>query len=675
MRKTILENVFINLFIRGITYLFSFLIVFYAARMLQPEAYGRASFAASFTSYFIMLANLGMPIYAMRLCAEKKEDKSALSQAVNELWSIGILLSGISIVVFFIIILFVPKLREDKLLLLIYGCGIVLQVFNCEWLFKGLEKFRFLAGTLLGCKVISLLFMVMFVRSQVQLPLYALLSVLTAHGSNVIGFIVMRKYVDFSWKIHVNRTHLKPLLLFFLMSCAVSIYSSLDLTMLGFMKTDLETGLYTVAAKGKSVLTLIGGVVWTSILPQATRLWKEGKREQFESLAGKSMMIVLGIQFLVTLICWILSRKIVVAVGGEAYAGAETSFRILLLTLVPIGVSNILGGQVLIPAGEEKCLFIAEVAGAVVNFVANLFIIPLYSIEGAAATTVLSEVLVCVICMYYAKKKLGMDFCMGLIRKVVRKIQRLLRKSIIRCGSRISGDKLPFYCACCDTYLKRFIDVGFDKQPDRYNPDRYKNMDQQVICPICGSLPRHRILVAWLDEHMSDVKEKDILHFAQERALRLWMDRNGIISTTADLYCPADMKLDIEDTGLEDNSYDVIICNHVLEHVTDYRKALQELHRIIRPTGKVIISFPVDQSLSTVYEDSSITTEKERIQCFGQNDHLRVFGMDSPEMLEGFGFKVTAIRGADCDEKIKPVVGPADYDYNVLWVLEKESDS
>ena len=74
-----------------------------------------------------------------------------------------------------------------------------------------------------------------------------------------------------------------------------------------------------------------------------------------------------------------------------------------------------------------------------------------------------------------------------------------------------------------------------------------------------------------------------------------------------------------------------------------------------------------------MYEDSSVITEKERIQCFGQNDHLRVFGMDSPEMLEGFGFNVTTIRGVDCDKKIKPVVGPADYDYNVLWVLEKES--
>ena len=675
MRKTILENVLVNLFVRGITYLFSFLIVFYAARVLQPEAYGRVSFAASFTSYFIMFANLGMPIYAMRLCAEKKDDKSALSRTVNELWSIGVFLSGVSTVVFVIIILLVPKLREDKLLLLIYGCGIVLQVFNCEWLFKGLEKFRFLAETLLGCKAISLLFMVIFVHSQDQLPLYALLSVLTAHGSSVIGFIVLRKHVDFSWKLHVNRTHFKPLLLFFLMSCAVSIYSSLDLTMLGFMKTDLETGLYSVAAKGKSVLTLIGGVVWMSILPQVTRLWKEGKREQFESLAGKSVTIVFVIQFLVTLICWIFSKQIVVAVGGEAYVGAENAFRILLLTLVPIGVSNILGGQALIPAGEEKCLFIAEAAGAVINFLANIFIIPLYSIEGAAATTVLSEVVVCVICMYYTRKKLGMDFGRGLIKKVVRKIQRTCRNSYVHCVSRIRGDRLPFYCPCCDTHLKRFIDVGYDKQSDRYNSNRYKKMDQQVICPICGSLPRHRILVVWLSEHIYEIKDKDILHFAQERALRLWMDRNEIKSTTADLYSPADLKLDIEDTGLEDDSYDLIICNHVLEHVSNYKRALRELHRIIRPMGRVVISFPVDQNLSMVYEDSSITSEKERIQCFGQKDHLRVFGMDSPEMLEGFGFKVTAIRGEDCDEKIKPVVGPADYDYNVLWVLEKESDS
>ena len=129
------------------------------------------------------------------------------------------------------------------------------------------------------------------------------------------------------------------------------------------------------------------------------------------------------------------------------------------------------------------------------------------------------------------------------------------------------------------------------------------------------------------------------------------------------------MQLDPENTGLESNSVDMIICNHVLEHVSDYKKALTEMKRIIKPGGKIIISFPVDNSYGDVYEDGTITDEKGRIKAFGQYDHLRIFGRNTKQMLENFGFKVYEIRGENYDKKIKPVTGPADYDINVLYVL------
>ena len=673
MKRSVLSNISFNFMIKVITYVFSFLMVMYVARVLQPEAYGRISFASSFTGYFVMFANLGLPIYAMRSCAEHRDDRKELSSVFQELWSINVILSVISSVLLLGIVALVPKLRENGNLLMVFGSAIFFQMIGCEWLFKGLEKFRFLAVSAFCCKLISLILILLFVHSDEHTILYAVLSVLTGYGSNVVSFLVLRKYVDLRFVLRINKAHFKPLFVFFLMSCAVSIYSSLDLTMLGFMRSDYETGLYQLASKGKSVLTLLGGIVWSSILPLASRLWREGERKQFESLAAKSMTIVCGIQLLVMTGALIFSREIMLFIGGEEYLESVDSFRILLLSLVPIGASNILGGQVLIPAGMEKKLLRAELLGAGFNFIANLIAIPYFSILGAAVTTTVSEVIVWLVCLYYVKKDLDMDFGVGLLRRLGRKCSRKARVLSIRTTSRLRGEKQPFYCPCCDTYLKRFVNVGFDKRPERYNPDRYRGIDQDVICPMCGSLPRHRILVSWMNDHVEIIREKRILHFAQERSIRMWMDRNGIKSITADLYSPADLKLNIEDTGLEDDSYDLIICNHVLEHVSDYKKALRELHRIIRPAGKVIISFPVDQTFSSVYEDPGITTEKDRILNFGQNDHLRVFGMDSPEMLEGFGFKVTSIKGENCDEKIKPVVGPADYDYNVLWVLEKDS--
>ena len=672
MRKKLLENISINIFLKAFTYLASFVIVLYVTRVLQPAAFGRVSFASTVTGYFALLANLGMPIYATRTCAEKRDDRKELSHTVNELWSIGVLLSIISIATFFLFVWFVPRLRENRALLLIFGSGIVFQTMGCKWLFQGLEKFRFLALVTLCSFVVSLAGIVLLVHTEEDILKYAVLSVIATYGCSIFCFFMIPRYVDISIKININREHWKPLLIFFLMSCAVSVYSNLDLAMLGFMKTDFETGLYSIAAKGKSALTLVSGVVWATILPHATELWKNGERRQFEVLAQKTLVIVFGVQLLVTIVCFCFAKAFILLLGGGAYLGAVPAFRILLLSLIPIGLSNILGGQVLIPAGKEKRLLSAELAGAVFNFAANLFVIPRFSIEGAAVTTVLSEAIVWLICLYYTKKDLKMDFGTGLVSLVLERIIREWQKMTALLVNRIWGERLPFYCPCCDKHLRGFVSGGFDRHPERYDAKRYARIDQNVVCPVCYSVSRHRILVSWMQDYADQIRGKRILHFAQEKSVCMWLDRNQLSYTTADLFQPADLKIDIEDTGLQDGAYDVIICNHVLEHVHDYKKALRELYRILRPEGMIFLSFPVDETLQSVYEDESVCTEEGRRTHFGQNDHLRVFGKDSKEMLERFGFLVEEIRGEDCDDRIKPVIGPADYDYNVVWRLTKK---
>lgn len=671
VEKTILGNISANLLIKVITFVFSFLTVVYVARVLQPEAYGKINFISSFTGYFIMLANLGMPIYAMRLCSEKKNDRKSLSHITNELWSINILLSSASLVLLLATVLLVPRFQGDRLLFFIYGCGILFQAFGFEWLFKGLEEFKFLAICQLIAKALSLVCMLLFVHSDAQLSLYAVLSVFAAYGSNVLCFLTLRKHVNLSFHIRINPIHFKPLIVFFLMSCAVSIYNSLDITMIGLMKTDFDTGLYSIAAKGKGVLTVIGGIVWTSILPQATRLWKEGKRARLESLACKSIVIVTAIQLLVMVICLLFAREIVVLIGGNSYAGAQYAFRILLLSLVPIGMSNIIGGQVLIPAGKERFLLYAEITGAALNFIANLFIIPLYSIEGAAATTVASEVVVTMMCLHFARRELDMDFGFGLLQRVVRKIITTIRKETVRMTGRICGDKLSYYCPCCDTHLREFKEGGYAQRSDRFNPARYEHTEQAVICPICGALPRHRILVLWCDENRELLCGSKILYFAPERSMSMWMRRNGIACTTADLFASADLQLDIQDTGLPDESFDVVICNHVLEHVDDFRTAIDEVHRILTSGGIFICSFPMDPKIDLLDEDPKVYGSEERLLRFGQYDHKRVFGMDAGRFLREAGFEVELIRGDSCPERILPVVGPADYDMNVLYCCRK----
>ena len=133
-----------------------------------------------------------------------------------------------------------------------------------------------------------------------------------------------------------------------------------------------------------------------------------------------------------------------------------------------------------------------------------------------------------------------------------------------------------------------------------------------------------------------------MLHVAPERNLRkVLLAHPNINYLTVDLNSPLAMvKMDITNMPYEDNLFDVIICNHVLEHIPDDRKAISELYRVLKPAGWAILQVPISQSLVTTYEDPSITAPDEREKAFGQSDHVRIYARDYRERLESVGFSV-----------------------------------
>ena len=236
-----------------------------------------------------------------------------------------------------------------------------------------------------------------------------------------------------------------------------------------------------------------------------------------------------------------------------------------------------------------------------------------------------------------------------------------------------AGKNLTCYCPCCGIKVKSFIEgVDFKGMPDFYDVTLFEGVRQDVQCPGCASLPRHRILASWCESHKEVLASKKILYFAPERGMVTWLKANKIKFTTADLFAwDAELKLDIQDTGLPDGSYDVIICNHVLEHVGDYMTALKEIRRVLSPGGALICSFPISPDVELVDEDPSVVTEPDRLRRFGQSDHVRLFGIKADELIRSAGFDVTVIDGNYFPESIVPVTGPCAYDINRLFWCRK----
>ena len=180
----------------------------------------------------------------------------------------------------------------------------------------------------------------------------------------------------------------------------------------------------------------------------------------------------------------------------------------------------------------------------------------------------------------------------------------------------------------------------------RFLPYGYAKVRENVLAPGTLSLERHRLFWLYLKNETTFFSAPlRVLHFAPEQAfVQKFKKQKNLTYTTTDLNSPiADVKADICDLPFKDNSFDFIICNHVLEHIPDDTKAMQELYRVLAPEGTAIVQVPYDAKRAITYEDDTITDQSERTRIFGQYDHLRVYGMDYFKKLSSIGFDVNAL--------------------------------
>ena len=194
---------------------------------------------------------------------------------------------------------------------------------------------------------------------------------------------------------------------------------------------------------------------------------------------------------------------------------------------------------------------------------------------------------------------------------------------------------------------KTFTDPIDGKSFKTFLPYGYGKQRNNVLSPSTLSLERHRLLWLYLKNETEFFSKKlKVLHFAPEQAFyKRFKSMSNLNYVTTDLNSPlADVKADICNLPFNDNEFDVILCNHVLEHIPDDTKAMQELYRILKVSGMGIFQIPQDLNRKITFEDDTITDKKERAKIFGQYDHVRVYGLDYFDKLRSIGFKVDDVN-------------------------------
>ena len=405
-KPSIKKNALLNILLTSSYFLFGLVTYPYAARVLTPVGTGKVSFSISLIAYFNIIAQLGIPTYGIRECARVRGNKEQLTRTVHELLMINLLTNLISYILLAGIVLIVPELRAEKTLHTVISFSIILQTIGIEWLYKALEQYSFITIKSLLFKVIAAIAICFTLHSESDYILFGALMVFALYASNLLTIFHVHKLIGLSPVGHYNlKRHWKPVFVFFAMACATTVYTNLDTVMLGFMSSDAEVGYYDSAVKIKKVLVSIVTSLGTVLLPRISYYLQNRQEREFRDICSKAFHFVIFLSFPLMVYFTLFASQGIAFLSGPLYTGAVLPMRIIMPTLVLIGLTNILGIQILIPQGRETVVLRSELLGALTDFILNIILIPRFGASGAAAGTLAAEMVVLLV-QYFETREL-----------------------------------------------------------------------------------------------------------------------------------------------------------------------------------------------------------------------------------------------------------------------------
>lgn len=426
----------------------------YYSRILGAEGTGSIGFAISVVAYFTMIASLGVPTYGIRACAKVRDNKEKLSQTVQELLIINGITTALMYIAFFISLSVVPKFGEQKEILIMVSVSIVLNTMGGQWLYSALEKYSYITLCTLVFKILGIVLMFAFIHKPEDYILYGGISAIASYGSGILNFINMRKYVTLKKTGPYDfKRHIKPILTFFLMSASISIYTNLDKVMLGFMKTNTDVGYYDASVRIKTILVSVVTSLGTVLLPRMSFYIEKGEKEAFNRTLTKAFRFVMVAATGLMVFFILFARESILLLSGNEFLPAVLPMQLLMITLLLIGLSNITGIQILTPLGEEQKVLISILAGATLDFILNLFLIPRYASAGAAFATVMAELVVLVVQCIYLK-----DMLKGLIKNI--SFGKILIAVAVATGGAFGIQSVVHFSA--NTFLQLFIALAME---------------------------------------------------------------------------------------------------------------------------------------------------------------------------------------------------------------------
>lgn len=448
MKKSLTKNYIYNLIYQILILILPLLTTPYISRVLGAENIGIYSYTISIATYFVLFGSLGIALYGQREIAYNQKNRKKYSTIFWEIIVLRTITMLISITVFYFIFVNGKQYQEYYRILLLEIIGSCLDI---SWFFQGLEEFKKTVTRNMIVKFISVISIFIFIKEPKDLYLYFWIYVLSTLIGNGSLWLYLPKYLE---KVTLKEMdilrHLKPTISLFIPQIAIQVYTLLDRTMVGaIVENKSEVGYYDQGQKIVKMLLAVITSMGTVMLPRIANTFANNEEEKVTQYMKKSfnMVFLLSIPMIFGIV--IVSKSFVPLFFGKGYEKVAVLMNVISPIILLIGLSNVTGTQYLLPTKRQKEYTISVVCGAIVNFIMNCILIKNMEAVGASIGTVIAEITVTCIQLYFVRN----DFN---LLKIVKLSKNYLVSGILMfiCCYLVNLLKLP---NMNDVILKAFV--------------------------------------------------------------------------------------------------------------------------------------------------------------------------------------------------------------------------
>lgn len=391
-------------------YIFPFLTYPYISRILGVHNIGICNFIDSIINYFILFSMMGIGTIGIREIAKCKNNPEERNSIFSNLFALNTISTTIALIILIISIYVIPQLYKYKDLMYIGALKLVCNYLLIDWLYRGLEEFKYVTIRTIIVKCIYVGAVFIFIHKANDYKTYYLISSLMITFNALFNGTYARKFVRLSLRGLALKPYIYPFIILGIYCILTSMYTSFNVAFLGFVSNETEVGYYTTATKLYSILLAIFTAFTGVLLPRMSSFVADNRIDEFKHLLQKSINILFTFSIPTIIFFTIMAPEIIKMIAGKGYEGAITPMRIVMPLMLIIGYEQILVIQTLIPLKKDKSILFNSICGAFTGICLNLILVSSYKSIGSAIVWLTSEIVVLILSQYFVKKYIQSPF-------------------------------------------------------------------------------------------------------------------------------------------------------------------------------------------------------------------------------------------------------------------------